>query len=199
VQRKATTRDGGARTIRRTAVSLILASGTLLVAACGSSTGGNAIRNSTTTAPLATTSTTTVAQAQAAVLADWRAAEEAAVTAAKDPTGPGVLLLSGYFVDPQLSFLTNQYEKRAHDGIIDIGTLDLGQPRVESMTATQAVVVSCETDALMVIFKATGKPLAGIAGKGPMPAGIRATLALAPSGVWKISESNGTEGSCVGF
>jgi hypothetical protein len=107
--------------------------------------------------------------------------------------------LTDYFVDPELAYLTKQYVARALDGIVDIGTLDLGKPRVESMTGTKAVVVTCGVDGLMVIFKATGKPLAGLAGMGPMPTGIRATLVLTPSGVWKISDSSGKEGSCAGF
>jgi hypothetical protein len=123
------------------------------------------------------------------------------MAAAKDPANPGqILLLDNYFADPELAFLRKQYAANARDGLKTVGTLDLGNPRVESLGPSQAHVVSCETDSLAMINAGTGKPVAGSAGDPtPTPAGVRATLLLTPTGVWKVSNTGGNEGSCAGF
>jgi hypothetical protein len=154
--------------------------------------------SSTTTVP--TTSTTSVAQVESAILTQWRAAEEASVAAAKDPGGTAKDLLVDYFVDPALSFLQTQYAAYARDGLTNVGDIDNGQPRVKSLTASEAVVVSCETNRLALTVVATGKPFPGKAGD-PTPTlnGVTATMVLTPSGVWKLSTSKVDDGSCAGL
>lgn len=170
----------------------------LVAASCSSGSTPKPVAVPTTIA--ATTSTTSLAEAQAVILTAWRTALDANEAAAKDPTGGAVLLLSDYFVDPELSFLRTQYAVRDQEGFVDIGTLDLGQPRVESMTSTQAVVVSCETNALQMISAATRKPVSGLAGSAtPTSFGVKTTLTVAPDGTWKVSDSVGAEGSCAGL
>jgi hypothetical protein len=172
----------------------------LISAACGSSKA-QSIAPTTASAHSVAPSTTTAAQVQAMIISQWRAAQQASLAAAKDPANPGqVLLLDNYFVDPELSFLRTQYAARARDGFKTVGSEDLGNPRVESLTATQAVVATCGTDSLAIVNAATGKPMPGPAGDPtPTQAGVRATLVLQPSGVWKVSNTGGKEGSCVGF
>lgn len=181
-------------------VAVVAISAVLIAPACGSSRAQGVPH---TTTPIhgsvpSTTSTTTVAQA---ILSQWRAAQDASLVAAKEPTNQGrITLLVDYFVDPELSFLRSQYAARARDGLKTVGSEDLGNPRVEALTTTQAVVVTCGTDSLAVVNAATGKPMPGPAGDPtPTPAGIRATLLLQPSGVWKVANTGGTEGSCAGF
>ena len=149
----------------------------------------------------ATTSTTTVAQVQAAIISQWRAAEEASVAAAKDPGNPSrIVLLVDYFVDPALAFLRTQYAANARDGLITMGDADNGTPAVKSMTASTAVVVSCVTNRLVLVYKATGKPFPGKAGDPtPVPNGITSTMVLTPSGVWKLSTSDVKDGTCAGL
>jgi hypothetical protein len=138
--------------------------------------------------------------ATATIISRWLAAERAITESSKDPGGPQHALLVDYLVDPQLSYLRNQLAADARDGLVDIGEFDPGQPRVETASASQAVVVSCATNRLQLIFKATGKPLPGKAGD-PTPAlnGIRSTMVLTPSGVWKMSQSTVEDGSCAGL
>jgi hypothetical protein len=111
-----------------------------------------------------------------------------------------VLLLVDYFVDPALSTLKQQYAGLERNGLTTIGSLDLGQPRLLSVSDTQAVVLTCATNSLHVIVKATGKPIPGRAGDPtPTPNGIRATMLLTPSRVWKLARGDGQDGSCAGF
>jgi hypothetical protein len=172
----------------------------LISAACGSSKAQSIAPTTTSTHSVAP-STTTAAQVQAMIISQWRAAQQASLAAAKDPASSGqILLLDNYFADPELAFLRKQYAANARDGLKTVGTLDLGTPRVESLGPSQAYVVSCETDSLAMINGVTGKPVAGSAGDPtPTPAGVRATLLLTPSGVWKVSNTGGNEGSCAGF
>ena len=122
------------------------------------------------------------------------------MAAAKDPSGPATLLLVDYFVDPALSTLKQQYAGLVRDGFTTIGSLDLGQPRLLSVCDSQAVVVTCATNSLHLIMKATGKPVPGRAGDPtPTPNGIRATMVLMPSGVWKLARGDGEDGLCTGF
>jgi hypothetical protein len=147
-----------------------------------------------------TSPTTSLAELRAAILARWTAAERASVAAAEDPSGPAALLLVDYFVDPALSTLKQQYAGLERNGMTTVGSLDLGQPRVVSVNATQAVVVTCATNSLHVIVKETGKPIPGRAGDAtPTPNGIRATMVLTPSRVWKLARGDGQDGSCAGF
>jgi hypothetical protein len=167
------------------------------LAACSSS-GAKPVA-SRSTLPPATTSTTSRAQLEQTVVSQWTAAERASVAAAKDPGGPEVELLVDYFVDPALSVLRAQYAAYARDGLTNTGDIDLGQPRVDSLTAAQAVVVTCATNHLQLLHKATGQPVAGKAGDPtPTPNGIRSTMVLTPSGVWKGSSSIVEDGSCTG-
>jgi hypothetical protein len=169
-------------------------------AACRSPNAQSIAPTTTSTHPVAP-STTTVAQVQAAIISQWRSAEEASVAAAKDPGNPGrIVLLDDYFVDPALSFQRINDAAYARDGLTNVGDIDNGAPRVESMTATQAVVVSCTTNRLALVYKTTGKPFPGSAGD-PTPThnGIRSTMVLTPSGVWKLSSTVLKEGSCDGF
>jgi hypothetical protein len=148
---------------------------------------------------VATTTTTTQAQLEAVILSQWRAAMSASVIARKDPTAVGLdLQLATYFVDPLLSYLRNQYAARARDGLADTGDLDLGLPHITSISNGTAVVLSCITDHLVLVDKATGKPLPGT---NPNPAveGIRSELALSPSKQWKVSMNTLKVGSCDGF
>jgi hypothetical protein len=136
-----------------------------------------------------TTSTTTVAQLDATIISSWQAAGQASLAAAKDPTDSALItLLVDYFTGPELSFLDTQYTTNAADGLKTVGTVNRGNPRVVSLTATQAVIVSCETDGLALVHAATGQPLPGPTGNTtPTPAGVKATMTLTPSGVWKES------------
>jgi hypothetical protein len=142
-----------------------------------------------------------VTQVEATIISRWQAAEQASTAAAKDPTNQTlILILDDYFADPELSFLRTQYTANASDGLKTVGTVDRGDPRVQNLIATQAVIVSCETDASALVYAATGKPLPGPTGDTtPTPAGVRATMTLQPSGLWMVSNTTGTEGSCAGY
>jgi hypothetical protein len=176
-----------------TAVALVLLS------ACSSSKARPLGSGPTSTVP--TTSTTTVAEIQATILSQWSAAEDASVAAARDPGNQTLIaLLDNYFLDPALSFQRNEDAAYARDGLTNVGDIDNGTPRIESMTASQAVVVSCTINRLALVNKATGKGVPGVAGNpAPMQNGVRSTMVLTPSGVWKLSSSALQEGSCVGF
>ena len=159
---------------------------------------GHTSSTASTASTSAATTITTLAQVQAVIISQWVAAERNYVAVSKDPAGPDQAKLVDYFIDPELSFLRTQFAARARDGLVDVGDLDLGQPRVVSMTASQAVVTSCETNRLQLIQKATGKPFPGKAGDPtPTPNGIRATMILEPSGVWKLSTVDLQDGSCA--
>jgi hypothetical protein len=123
------------------------------------------------------------------------------VAAAKDPGNQAlVTLLADYFVDPALSFQRTEDAAYARDGLTNIGDIDFGSPRVESMTQLQAVVVSCETNRLALIHKATGQPVSGPTGNTtPVANGVKATMVLTPSGIWKLSTSTVKDGSCAGL
>ena len=153
------------------------------------------------TTAAATTSTTTEAQLDASIVSQWLAAERASVAAAKDPGNQAlVTILVDYFVDPALSFQRNEDAAYARDGLTNVGDIDNGSPRVLSLTASQAVVSSCTTNRLALIYKATGKPVPGTAGDpAPTQNGVRSTMVLTPSGIWKLSSSVLQEGSCAGF
>jgi hypothetical protein len=175
--------------------SPLLATGLTMVVliSCSSASSKSAAK------PRGTTSTSSRAQLEATILSQWQAAERASVAAAKDPAGQEVQLLVDYFVDPALSFLRTQYAAYARDGLTNVGDIEPGQPHLVSATATQAIVATCATNRLQLIFKATGKPFPGKAGDAtPTPNGIVATLVLAPSGVWKVSQSTVQDGSCTG-
>lgn len=148
-----------------------------------------------------TTSTTTVAETEAVIVAQWRAAENASVAAAKDPSNPALLtLLADYMVDPALSFQRNEDTSYARDGLTNVGEIDNGTPRVVSMSVSTAVVSSCTTNRLALIYTATGKPFPGSAGNpAPIQNGVRSTMIVSPSGTWKLSSSVFQQGSCVGF
>jgi hypothetical protein len=175
--------------------------GALLVAVSACSSGKPKPVGSVPTSTVATTSSTTVAQVQASILSQWRSAEEASVAAAKDPGNQAlVTLLADYFVDPALSFQRTEDAAYARDGLTNVGDIDNGTPRVESLTGSQAVVVSCTVNRLALVNKATGKGVPGVAGNpAPMQNGVRSTMVLTPSGLWKLSSSALQEGSCVGF
>jgi hypothetical protein len=166
------------------------------VIACSSGAAKSLPPTSGASAP-SVSSTTSRSQLEATILSRWIAAERASVAAAKDPSGPEVLLLENYYADPALSFLRGQYDANARDGLVAVGDIDPGQPRLVNMGPAQAVIFSCATNRLQLIFKATGKPVAGKSGDAtPTPNGIRATMDLAPSGVWKVTQSTVKDGSC---
>jgi hypothetical protein len=172
----------------------------LACAACSSNGGKHLVSPPASTLPVSSTGITTEAQLEATILSDWMAAERASTAAAKDPTGSEVLLLVDHFVDPALSFLRTQYAANARDGLIAVGDIDPGQPRVANVSSTQAVVTSCATNSLQLVYRASGKPFPGKAGDPtPTPNGIRATMTLAPSGVWKVMQSSVEDGSCTGL
>ena len=152
-----------------------------------------------TVAPTNTTGTT-AADPQAVVLARWLAAEKAIVAATYDPAGPAQGALIDYFVDPELSMLRTYYAAMARDGLTATGDIDHGHPQVKSMTATEAVVVSCKTNRLVLISKATGKPVPGKAGDPtPVLNGVTSTMVLTPGGAWKESTTQVKDGTCDGL
>lgn len=158
----------------------------LVVGAC---TAGGAKPLGAASTVATTTSTTTAAQLQAAIVGQWLLAQQTLAALQKDPTASAqVLLLADYVTEPLLSFSRNQFAARARDGLADLGTIDFGHPRVVTMTASQATVVSCVNDGFALVVLATGKPLAGT---NPNPA-LEATTSMMvvdPSGTWKLSDS----------
>jgi hypothetical protein len=148
-----------------------------------------------------TTSTTTVAERDAAILARWTEAYRASIAASKDPTSPGLIaVLSDYFSDSALDTLLSSYAAYARDGLTSVGDIDLGKPSVVSVDGSTAIVVSCEVNRLGVIYVKTGMPLPGAVGStAPVLNGVRSTLTIAPSGLWKVSSATWKDGSCDGI
>ena len=71
---------------------------------------------------------------------------------------------------------------------------------MKSVTADEAAVVSCVTNRLALVNKATGKPFPGKPGDPkPVRNGMTSTMILQPSGVWKVSTSTVKDGSCDGL
>ena len=68
------------------------------------------------------------------------------------------------------------------------------------MTGANAIVRSCETNRLALVNKATGKGLPGSVGStDPVLNGVRSTMVLTPSGVWKESMLTLKDRSCDGI
>jgi len=96
----------------------------------------------------------------------------------------------------ELDFVRHYLATARAEGYSGRGTASFGQPTVHLDSATQATVTSCETDQTYLV-DTQGNPVPGRAGNpGPTLTGIRATLTLDALGVWKVTNSVSTEGSC---
>lgn len=192
---------------------LVLALLALLAAAC-SSTGSNASPPSTTTSPpqrsssSAATSTTNPNTAiDAAVLAGWRAAENAFYRATASPNGLTSPVLLATMVNPELLLVKRGLAGDEHDGFIGRGPWSLGSPEVAALdpkagTATTATVTSCIHDTQIVVDQKTGQPAPGLAGV-PDWAGATSTMVLV-GGAWKLSKQSAVaastkEAACAGL
>lgn len=167
-----------------------------MVAGACSSGGSNPVGAPST---IATTSTTTQAELQSSIVSQWLLAQQSLTALQRDPTSQAAnLLLADYVTEPLLSYSRTQFAARAQDGLADIGTISFGQPRVTSVSGSQATVVSCINDGLALIVKATGKPFPGTDPNAELER-TTSTMLLSPSGEWMLSDSAIKVGSCAGL
>jgi hypothetical protein len=158
------------------------------LAGCGSSGG-----SSPTPRPSATPSPNAV---DAAVLQAYRGEWAAFVAAVRIPD-PAYPALAATTTDPLLTQLRQTLVYDKGTGIIGRGSVQLLHPHVVSVSASVAVVQDCVYSALISVYAATGQPVPNQPG-GTQPEydGIKATLSLATSGAWKVSDQSITAGHC---
>ena len=191
---------------------LVLALLAWLAAAC-SSPGPNASPpSSTTTTPIpssspTTTTTNPLTATDAAILAGWRAAENAFYRASASPTGLTAAALPATMVNPELLLVKRGLAGDEHDGFIGRGPWDLGSPEVaafdpSSGNPSTATVKSCIHDSQIVVNQQTGQPAPGLAGVSDW-AGATSTMVLS-DGIWKLSKQSAVaastkEAACAGL
>ena len=170
-----------------------VASLSLLISACGGTSGGVAdSRPSGSTTSGSTSTSKTESQRSAAVLqaysAGWSAFEHALTTAnAYDSTLPATM------VNPQLQHVRANLLGDSNSGVVGRGTFTL-HPKVVSLTSTTATVIDCAYSTSVLVYSQTGKPVPPVT--PPENDGIRATLILS-GGKWNISQQSVTDGTCA--
>jgi len=181
------------RAVRRYSALLLLP----ILVACGTARP-RADQTTTTIAP--TTSTTTVQQVDEIIVARWAAAYNASLAAAKDPGSSALIAsLSDYFTGSALTELLQTYSAYVRAGLTSVGTIDLGSPHVVGTPSQTAIVHSCATNKLALVYAATGKPVPGSAGSStPEPNGVISTMQMSPSGLWMVSSTTFKDGTCAG-
>jgi hypothetical protein len=132
------------------------------------------------------------------VVAAWLSAEQAYVAAERDPRGAYSPALPEHFIDPALQFIRRTLLGQEHAGDVLTGTTTFGAPRVVQLLGTQAIVSSCLGGTNVLVNQQTGRPIQGPQGT-PSNDGIRSTVMETGPGVWKVSTSTVTQGSCVGY
>jgi hypothetical protein len=187
--------SGRQRTYGREGLAVLaaLSGASLLVAACGGSSPS--AHRVTSSARSATTATPTPNAEEAAIIAAYRAAVKAfqQSVAIPDPAYPA---LAATTVDPLLHTLRLNLVTDKLNGIVGRGPIQLLHPHVVSRSATQAVVLDCEFDQSVLVYKVNGNPVQGQpGGTSPQYEGVRATLVMTPSG-WKLSDTNVRLGQC---
>jgi hypothetical protein len=157
---------------------------------CGSS--GDKSKASGTPRPNPTASATAH---EAAIVAAYRAGWAAFLHAirAPDPADPAVAATT---IDPLLTQTRKGLVSDKTEGIVGRGDVTLQHPHVVSVSGDTAVVEDCVYSALVLVFAATGKPVPDQPG-GTQPEydGVRATVALTPSG-WKVANQDIKAGQC---
>ena len=158
------------------------------LAGCGSSGGPSPTpRPSTTSSPSAV---------DAAILQAYRAEWAAFVAAVRIPD-PAYPALAATTTDPLLTQLRQTLVYDKGTGIIGRGSVQLLHPHVVSVSASVAVVQDCVYSALISVYAATGQPVPNQpGGTRPEYDGIKATISLAASGAWKVSDQSITAGHC---
>lgn len=159
----------------------------LLAASCGgspSATGNRSDHRSTTAAN----------SRAAAVLASYRAEQEAFGQAflTADAELPS---LAKTMVDPQLQLVKRNLAGEQHDGMVGKGSVVL-HPHVVSIKGSEAVVEDCLYSTQELVYASTGKPVPPVT--PPEHDGVRSTLtevSTSPA-TWKVSQQTVTEGHC---
>ena len=174
------------------AIVIGVASGSLLLSACGGTSGVPNSKRSGSTVSGSTSTSNTESQRSAVVLqaysAGWSAFEHALATAnAYDSTLPATM------VNPQLQHVRANLLGDSNSGVVGRGTFTL-HPKVVSLTSTTATVVDCAYSTSVLVYSQTGKPVPPVT--PPENDGIRATLILS-GGKWKISQQSVTDGTCA--
>ncbi len=129
------------------------------------------------------------------MVAAWEAAQvafhDAALTA--DPSFPA---LAATMVDPQLGGAESALRGMRARGEVARGPDFYGSPRVSTVTATGATVVSCVHGEEIVIFPRNGRPVPGVLGQ-PDYELVTSTMVPTSSG-WKVADQTVRVGACAG-
>ena len=146
------------------------------------------------------TTSSTLSSAARAVLSGWTAAQNAFADAERQPNGAYSPALTATMVDPELTNVRRQLLGDEHAGLIGRGSVDLGHPKVVSLSNSSATVTSCIYDALVLVDAKTGSPAPGPLGQ-PAHAFVRSTMVPVSTGgspAWKEADSSVSEGACAG-
>lgn len=191
---RAVRESGVRRRLHPTGLLVMVAAGSLLLAACGTGSADASHPSSTAPRPTSTTRVTSMTGGgtEAAVLAAYRAgwtAYEAALASA-NPADPA---LAATMVDPLLQRVKANLYAYRRQGIVGRGPVDLN-PKVVALSSSTATVVDCTFSSSELVYASTGKPVPPAT--PPEHDGVRATLVLTAS-TWKVSEQSVTEGTCA--
>ena len=191
---KTVSESGVRRLLRPTGLLMIVAVGSLLLAACGAGSADASHPSSSAPRRTSTTKATSTPDggADAAVLAAYRAASTAfqQALATANPQDPALAVT---MVDPQLQGVKANLLADQRQGIVGRGTVTL-HPKLVGVSATTATVVDCVYSSSMLVYEATGKPVPPIT--QPEHDGVRATLVLV-GGSWRLAKQTVTEGKCA--
>ena len=191
---RAVSKRGVRRRLRPTGLLMIVAVGSLLLAACGAGSGDASHPLSSVPRRTSATKATSTPEGgtDAAVLAAYRAASTAfqQALATANPQDPALAVT---MVDPQLQGVNANLLVDQRQGIVGRGTVTL-HPKLVGVSATTATVVDCVYSSSMLVYEATGKPVPPIT--QPEHDGVRATLVLV-GGSWRLAKQTVTEGKCA--
>jgi hypothetical protein len=176
------------RPATRAAAIFAVATGSLLVSACGSTPGAA----SPTARNKPATTTTTLDSTAAAVLAAYRAGWAAFEHALSD-ANPEDPALAATMIAPQLTGVRANLVADQQQGIVGRGTFTL-HPKIASLAATTATVVDCAYSTSVLVYAKSGKPVPPIT--PPENDGVQATVVLT-GGTWKVSKQTVTDGKCA--
>lgn len=129
----------------------------------------------------------------AAVIAGWKAALNAADTAARtsDPNSPGLAMT---FVQPELGIAKKNLANARSGNAVAVGSDRVIRVRVMDVSGNEAKVAACVDGGEIFIDALTRKPVPGVLGEAGLE-GSNATMVLRPSG-WKIEQQAVNQGRC---